>query len=79
MIVEGGYCSDVSYLEKAKEKGQRHANLEEALRLYGYVSTPTYVCSSTGSQCHSSNDTIHMLRIEHSVVKKLSNKIYEHT
>ena len=23
MIVEGGYCSDVSYLEKAKEKGQQ--------------------------------------------------------
>ena len=34
MIVEGGYCSDVSYLEKAKEKGQQHAKLEEALRLY---------------------------------------------
>ena len=24
-IVEGGYCSDVSYLEKVKEKGQQHA------------------------------------------------------
>ena len=29
-IVEGGYCSDVSYLEKVKEKGQQHARLEEA-------------------------------------------------
>ena len=36
MIIEGGYCSDVSYLEKAKEKRQQHAKLEEALRLYGY-------------------------------------------
>ena len=34
MIVEGGYCSDVSYLEKVKEVGQQHAKLEEALRLY---------------------------------------------
>ena len=33
-IVEGGYCSNVSYLEKVKQKGQQHAKLEEALRLY---------------------------------------------
>ena len=44
-IVEGGYCSDVSYLEKVKEKGQQHARLEEALRLYGYdVTSLTYIC-----------------------------------
>ena len=43
-IVEGGYCSDVSYLEKVKEKGQQHAKLEEALRLYGYNATSlTYI------------------------------------
>ena len=48
-IVEGGYCSDVSYLEKVKEKGQRHAKLEEALRLYGYdVISLTYICGSLG-------------------------------
>ena len=47
MIVEGSYCSDVSYLEKAKEKGQQHAKLEEAMRLYGYgVTSLTYICSS---------------------------------
>ena len=70
-FVEGGYCSDVSYLEKVKEKGQQHAKLEEALRLYGYnVTSLTYICGSTGSQYHSSNhyDT---MRIEHSVAKKL--------
>ena len=27
MIVEGGHCSDVSYLEKVTEKGQQHAKL----------------------------------------------------
>lgn len=28
-IVEGGYCNDVSCLEKVKEKGQQHAKLEK--------------------------------------------------
>ena len=37
MIIEGGYCSDVSYLENAKEKRQQHAKLEEALRLYIWI------------------------------------------
>ena len=79
-IVEGGYCSDVSYLEKVNEKGQQHAKLEEALRLYGYnVTSLTYICGSTGSQYHSSNDTMRMLGIEHSVAKKLKDKIHEHT
>ena len=69
-IVEGGYCSDVSYLEKVKEKGQQHARLEQALRLYGYdVTSLTYICGCTGSQYHSSNDTIRMLGIEYSVAK----------
>ena len=36
-IVEGGYCSNVSYLEKVKEKGQQHARLEEALRLFIWI------------------------------------------
>ena len=82
MIVEGGYCSDVSYLEKVKEKGQQHARLEEALRLYGYdVTSLTYICGCTGSQYHtiSSNDTIRMLGIEHSVAKKLRDRIHEHS
>ena len=79
-IVEGGYCSDVSYLEKVKEKGQQHARLEEALRLYGYdVTSLTYICGCTGSQYHSSNDTIRMLGIEHLVAKKLRDKIHEHS
>ena len=79
-IVEGGYCSDVSYLEKVKEKGQQHAKLEEALRLYGYdVISLTYVCGCTGSQYHSSNDTIRMLGIEHSAAKKLRDNIHEHS
>ena len=79
-IVEGGYCSDVSYLEKVKEKGQQHAKLEEALRLYGYdVTSLTYICGCTGSQYHSSNDTIRMLGIEHLVAKKLRDKIHEHS
>ena len=29
-IGEGGYCSNVSYLDKLKEKGQQHTRLEEA-------------------------------------------------
>ena len=49
-IVDGGYCSDVSHLEKVKEKGQQHARLEEALRLHGYdVTSLTYICGCTGS------------------------------
>ena len=80
MIVEGGYCSDVSYLEMAKEKTQQHAKLEEALRLYGYdVTSLSYICGSTGSQYHSSNNTIRMLGIEHSGAKKLRNRIHELT
>ena len=35
-IVEGGSCSDVSYVEKLREKQQQHAPLEEALRTYSY-------------------------------------------
>ena len=78
--MEGGYCSDVSYLEKVREKGQQHAKLEEALRLYGYnVNSLTYTCGSTGSQYHSSNDTMRMLGIEHLVAKKLRDKIHEHS
>ena len=79
-MVEGGYCSDVSYLEMVKEKKQQHARLEEALRLYGYdVTSLTYICGCTGSQYHSSNDTMRMLGIEHSVAKKLRHKIHEHS
>ena len=79
-IVEGGYCSDVACLEKVKEKGQQHDKLEEALRLYGYdVISLAYVCGCTGSQYHSSNDTIRMLGIEHSVAKKLRDDIHEHS
>ena len=37
MIIEGGYCSDVSYLEKANEKKQQHAKLEGALRPYIWI------------------------------------------
>ena len=67
-------------MEKVKEKGQQHAKLEEALRLYGYdVTSLSYICGSTGSQYHSSNDTIRMLGIEHSVAKKLGDKIREHS
>ena len=63
-VVEGGYCSDVSYLGKVKEKEWQHANLEEAFRLYGHdVTSLTYICGCTGSQYHSSNDTIRMLGI----------------
>ena len=29
-------CLEISYSEKVKEKGQQHAKLEEALRLYRY-------------------------------------------
>ena len=80
MIVEGGYCSDVSYLEKVKEKEQQHAKLEEALRLYGYdVTCLTYFCSCTGSQYHSTNDTIRMPGTEHSVAKKLRDKTHDHS
>ena len=71
-IVEGGYCSDVSCLEKVKEKKQQHAKLEEALRLYGYdVTSLTYICGCIGSQYHSSNDTIRMLGIEHLVARSI--------
>ena len=80
-IAEGGYvyCSDVSYLEKVREKGQQHAKLEEALRLYGYnITSLTYICGSTESQYHSSNDTMHTLGIEHSVEKKLRDKSHGH-
>ena len=78
-IVEGGYCSDVSYLEKVREKGQQHAKLEEALRLYGYnITSLTYICGSTESQYHSSNDTMRTLGIEHSVAKKLRDKSHGH-
>ena len=82
VIVEGGYCScsDVSYLEKAKVKGQKHTKLQEALRLYGYdVTSLTYICGSTGSQYHSSYNTLRMLGTEHSAANKLRNKIHEHT
>ena len=76
-IVEGGYRSDVSYLEKVKEKGQQHDKLEEALRLYGYdVISLTYVCGCTGSQYHSSDDTIRMLGLEDSVSNKLRDNIH---
>ena len=79
-IVERGYCSDVSYLGKVEEKGQQHARLEEALRLYGYdVTSLTYICGCTGSQYHSSNDTIRMLGIKHLVAKKFRDKIHEHS
>ena len=82
--MQGGYCSDVSYLEKVREKGQHHAKLEEALRLYGYnVTSLTYIFGSTGSQYHNCNinhcDIMRMLGIEHSVAKKLRDKIHEHT
>ena len=67
-------------MEKFKEKGQQDAKLEEALRLYGYdVISLTYVCGCTGSQDHSSNDTIRMLGIKNSVAKKVRNKIHEHS
>ena len=46
--------------------------------LYGYdVTSLTYICGCTGSQYHSSNDTISMLGIEHLVAKKLRDKIHE--
>ena len=35
-IVAGGYCSDVSYMEKLREKQRQHAALEEAWQTYGY-------------------------------------------
>ena len=36
-------------------------SLEEAPTLYGYdINSLTYICSSAGSQYHSSNDTTHM-------------------
>ena len=74
-IVEGGYCSDVSYLVKVKGKGQQPARLEQALRLYGYdVTSLTYICGCTGSQYHSSNDGT-----DHLVAKKLRDKIHEHS
>ena len=79
-IVEGGYCNDVSYLEKVKEKGQQHAKPEKSFRLYGYdVTSLSYICGCTGSQYPSSNDTIRMLGIDHSVAKKLRDKIHEHS
>ena len=78
--MEGGYCSNVSYLEKVKEKEQQHARLEESLRTYGYdVTSLTYICGCTGSQYHSSNDTIRLLGIEHLAAKKLRDKIHEHS
>ena len=49
-------------------------------RLCGYdVTSLTFICGSTGSQYHSSNDTVRMLGIKHSVVKKLRDKIHELT
>ena len=55
----------------------KHAKLEEALRLYGYnVMSLTTICGCT---YHSSNDTMCMLGVEHSVAKKLRDKIHEHT
>ena len=78
--MEGGHCSDVSYLEKVRENRQQHAKLEEALGMYGYnVTSLAYICGSTGSQYHRSNDTTHMLGIDHSVAKKLGDKVYKRT
>ena len=79
-IVEGGYCSDVSYMEKLREKQQQHAALEGALRTYGYeVVSLTYISGCTGSQYHNSNDTLRHLGIEHAAADKLKRKIHEHT
>ena len=73
--MEGGYCSDVSYLQKVKGKGQQHAKLEKALRLYGYnVTSLACICGSTRSQYHVCNDTLHRLGIVRSVANKLRNK-----
>ena len=76
--MEGGYSSNVSRLEKVREKRQQHAKLEEAARLYGYnVTSLHHICGSTESQYHSSNETIRTLGIEHSVAKTLT--IHEHS
>ena len=57
------------------KNGRQHAKLKEALRLYGHnVTSLTYICGSTGPQYHSSNDTMRMLGIKHSVAKKLGDK-----
>ena len=78
--MERDSCNDFSYLEKVKEKGQQHVKLEEALRLNGYdVTSLAYIWDFTGSQYHSSNDTIHTLGIEYSVANKLRDRIHEHT
>ena len=61
-IVEG--CSNVLYVKKVMQKGQKHAKLSEALRLYGYdVTSSHYICGSIRSQYHSSNDTMSTLGI----------------
>ena len=48
--------------------------------MYEYdVTSLAYMCGFTGSQYHSSNDTIRMLGIGHSVAKKLRNNIHQRT
>lgn len=57
-IIEGGYCSNVHYLVKAKEKKQQPMALEEMLKAYVYtVGSLTYIRGSTGSLHGSSDDT----------------------
>ena len=70
--------SSATSLEE-KVSGKKGNNMP-SWRLYGYnVTSLTYVWGSTGSQYHSNNDTTHLLGKEHSVAKKLTNKIHEHT
>ena len=79
-VVEGGYCSDVPYMEKLREKQQQHAALERALMTYGHeVVSLSYTSGCTGSQYHSSNDTLRHLGIEHAAADKLKRKIHELT
>ena len=80
IIVKGGYCSNVSHLEKVKEKRRQHAKLEEPLQLYKYNMTSLVnISGSIGSQYHGRNDTLCRLGIQRSVANKLWNKVYEHT
>ena len=78
-IVEGGYCSDLSYMEKLREKQQQHAALEGALRTYGHeVVSLTYISGCTGSRYHSSNNTLRHLKIGHAAAHNHKRKIHEH-
>ena len=79
-IVEVGYCSDVSYLDKLEEKKRQHSALEAALKSYGYkVTVLTYILGFYGSTYISNQQTLKALGIVQAAADKLTRKVHEHS